>query len=444
MATRAETGVVNLAGLVQGIVVVTFPAASTIFTSRHFYGLSDSQYGVMFLPMVVVGIVTSLLGARLARRISTKGVYLAGLACSLVAIGLLLISALFDSDQGVAYPLLLTGTAFVGAGFGLTVPVLNIYAAVFHPDSEDSAVLVLNALLGLGTVLAPVFVAVFVRLGFWWGLPVLSGMLIAGLLGVSARLPLRAGTPAAGGAGPGPHRRHVPRRFWAYAAFIVCYGICETMNGNWSQLEMTRRVGASRAEASLALAAFWAMITIGRIVFAALGRWLPQRLTYRILPFVVVVAFVLTGHLSRGEAAAGIAVFALAGLGCSALVPLTISFGQEELTAMSGAVAGGIFAFYQLGFGIAAFGVGPLERAGVSLPVIFRGTAIVAAVMAGLSFLVVKGVPFERPQRSRSDAARKQLRPVPDHRRGTTPDDCAPRRPGRCAPSSRSRRHRAR
>lgn len=184
---------------------------------------------------------------------------------------------------------------------------------------------------------------------------------------------------------------------------------------------MTRRAGASRAEASLALAAFWAMITIGRIAFAALGRWLPQRLTYRILPFVVVVAFVLTGHLSRGEAAAGIAVFALAGLGCSALVPLTISFGQEELTAMSGAVAGGIFAFYQLGFGIAAFGVGPLERAGVSLPVIFRGTAIVAAVMAGLSFLVVKGVPFARPQRSRSDAARKQLRPVADHRRITPP-----------------------
>jgi hypothetical protein len=50
MATRAESRVVNLAGLVQGIVVVTFPVASTIFTSRHFYGLSDSQYGVMFLP----------------------------------------------------------------------------------------------------------------------------------------------------------------------------------------------------------------------------------------------------------------------------------------------------------------------------------------------------------------------------------------------------------
>jgi len=408
MATRAESRVVNLAGLVQGIVLVTFPAASTIFTSPRFYGLSDSQYGAIFLPMVVLAIATSLLGARLAARITTKGVYLAGLGCGLAAMGLLLVSALFDSDRGVAYPLLLTGTAFVGAGFGLTVPVLNIYAAVFHPDREDSAVLVLNAMLGLGTVLAPVLVAIFVRLGIWWGLAVLSAVLLAGLLAVSARLPLRAGTAAARDTRPGRRRRRVPRRFWVYAAFIICYGICETMYGNWSQLEMTRRVGASRAEASLALAAFWAMATVGRIVFAAVGRWVPQRLTYRILPFVLVVTFVLAGQLSRGDAAAGIAVFALAGLGCSALVPLTISFGQEELTAMSGAVAGGMVAFYQLGFGIAAFGVGPLERAGVSLPVIFRGTAIVAAVMAGLSFLVVKGVPFARPQRSRGDAARRQ------------------------------------
>jgi hypothetical protein len=44
--------VVDLAGLVQGIVLVTFPAASTMFTSRRFYGLSDLQYGAIFVPML--------------------------------------------------------------------------------------------------------------------------------------------------------------------------------------------------------------------------------------------------------------------------------------------------------------------------------------------------------------------------------------------------------
>ena len=39
--TRAETTVVYAAGAVQGIVLVTFPAASTIFTDPGEYDLSD-------------------------------------------------------------------------------------------------------------------------------------------------------------------------------------------------------------------------------------------------------------------------------------------------------------------------------------------------------------------------------------------------------------------
>ena len=50
MASKAERTAVNAAGLVQGIVLVTFPALSTVFTSKNEYGLSSSQYGAMFLP----------------------------------------------------------------------------------------------------------------------------------------------------------------------------------------------------------------------------------------------------------------------------------------------------------------------------------------------------------------------------------------------------------
>ncbi len=387
MASKAERTVIKAAGLVQGIVLVTFPAASAIFTDKSEYGLSSTQYGDMFLPQVALAITASLAGARLARRITTKRVYLLGLACSTISMVLLLASTLVKTNQAAAYPMLLVATAFLGAGFGLTVPVLNTYTSVFNPDSVDRSVLTLNALLGLGTALAPVLVAIFVGLGFWWGLPILSTVLLAGLLLVSLRLPLRAEAEARARA---PGRPGLPARFWLYAAFAVCYGICETMNGNWSQLDMTTRLGASATQASLALAAFWAMVTVGRVLFAAIGRWLPERVTYRILPFVLVGTFLLTGVLSRPHAVAGIAVFALAGLGCSALLPLTISFGEEDLTAMSAAMAGAVIAFYQLGYGIAAFGVGPLADGGVSLSRIFGFTAIVAAVMALLSFIVAR------------------------------------------------------
>jgi predicted MFS family arabinose efflux permease len=150
------------------------------------------------------------------------------------------------------------------------------------------------------------------------------------------------------------------------------------MNGNWSQLDITSlHVRASTA--SLALTAFWAVVTAGRVLFAAVQRWLPSRVTYHGLPFLLAGAFVLIAALPKGSPAAAVAAFGLAGLGCSALLPLTISMGQEKLASRQGVVAGGVIACYQVGYGIAAFGVGPLTSAGVRLPTIFAASAGVAS-----------------------------------------------------------------
>jgi len=388
MATKAEANTVYAAGLVQGIALVTFPAASTIFTSPSQYGLSNTQYGSLFLPQVVTAITTSVLGGSLAARFGTKRVCLAGLFADLASMALLIISVFFTSNQPVAYGLLLAATACLGAGFGLTTPAINTLTAAFHPHRADASVLVLNALLGLGTTLAPVFVAIFVGLGFWWGLPVLSSALLAGLIAVSARLPLRPGapevTPGGGRAGG------IPPLFWVFAAFATLYGFCETMNGNWSQLDMTKGLHATATQASFALTAFWGMVTVGRVLFAKIERWYPPQRTYHTLPFLLAIMFVVIALLPSGTPAAGIAAFALAGLGCSALLPLTISFGQEQLTVMGASVAGGVIAFYQLGYGIAAFGTGPLVDAGVGLPALFGFAAIAAVIMGGLSFALAR------------------------------------------------------
>jgi len=387
-ASRREVSVVYLAGIVQGIVLVTFPAASTIFTDPDQYDLSNTRYGLLFVPQVLTAITASLLGSSLARRSSTKRVYLAGLLAGLVAMVLLLVSQFFESDTAVAFPMLLVATAFLGVGFGLTVPALNTLTAAFHPQGVEKSVLVLNALLGLGTALAPVFVAVFVGLGFWWGLPLTSAILLGLLTAVSVTLPLRTAAPAAREAAP--QQRGIPSRFWVFAAFAVLYGICETLNGNWSQLDMTSKLGASTTEAAVALTAFWAMVTVGRVVFAAIERRVPSRVTYRVLPFVLAGTFVLIGFLSDGDVALGILAFALAGLGCSALLPLTIGFGQEELVSMSAAAAGGVIAFYQVGYGLAAFGVGPLLDHGIELPTIYKLAAFVAAGMGLVSLGVTR------------------------------------------------------
>jgi fucose permease len=382
---------------VQGITLVTFPAAATIFTDPDRYDLSNSQYGAMFLPQVFAAIVASLLGSRLASRLSAKRVLLLGLTANLASMGVLVVSATVSTDTTLAYPLLLLATAFLGAGFGLTAPVLNTFVVVFQPDRADHVVLILNALLGLGTATAPVFVAVFVGLGFWWGLPVLSAVLLLLLLLGASRLPLRAEVPAAA---PTDGTTGVPAQFWLFAAFALLYGVCETMNGNWSQTEMTSEVGASTTSAALALTAFWAMVTVGRLLFGAIGRWVPARVVYHVLPLLLIGTFLLTAELPRDRPELGILVFGLAGLGCSALLPLTISLGQGALSSMSAAVAGGVIAFYQIGYGVAAFGMGPLIDNGTSVAVLYRWTAVVAAGLAVLSFLVTRRRPAARTDRS--------------------------------------------
>ena len=390
MAQRNEIAAVYAAGIVQGVALVTFPAASAIFSSPAYFHLSSTEYGGMFVPQAIMAIASSLMGAGLTRHLGIRRIFLLGLIADLLAMMFLVLSQFVMHHHSLAYGILLIATTSMGVGFGLTVPAINTFAAAFFPNNVDKAVLVLNALLGVGTALAPVFVAIFVGLRIWWGLPVLVGALVLALLLFSLRLPLGGSSPS-GAAEAKKRETKLPARFWVFATFALLYGICETMNGNWASLYMTKKLEASTTLASLALTTFWGAVTAGRILFAAIEKWFPERRTCVVLPFVVAIAFFVISFLPTSHPYLGILAFALAGLGCSALLPLTMSFAEEELTTITASVAGGLIAFYQIGYGIAAFGVGPLQsRAGLELNTIYGGTAIFALVMSALSFVVVR------------------------------------------------------
>ena len=134
MATSTESTVVYAAGVVQGVALVTFPAAGAILTDPAEYDLTSTQYGLLFVPQVVTAITAALLGASLSGRFGTKRVLLAGLAAGLAAMTLLLVSQFFIDDQALAYGLLLVATGALGVGFGLTVPTLNTLTAAFHAE----------------------------------------------------------------------------------------------------------------------------------------------------------------------------------------------------------------------------------------------------------------------------------------------------------------------
>src|SRR5262245_47627112 len=110
MAQRGEVIDIYTAGMVQGLALVTFPAASTILTSPQHYGLSSTAYATLFVPQAAMAVAASLLGARLIRHFGIKRIFLIGLTANLLSMALVLLSQFAISNAPVAYGILILAT----------------------------------------------------------------------------------------------------------------------------------------------------------------------------------------------------------------------------------------------------------------------------------------------------------------------------------------------
>jgi fucose permease len=379
-ATRFETVLLFVAGLVQGLALVTFPAASTILTSANGFGLSGTQYGAMFIPQVALAILASAGAATIARRTSLRTVLMLGVCGDLLAMALLSASPLLQGTPA-AFILLCAATGALGFGFGATVMALNTLVEGLFPRSADTAVLVLNALLGTGTALAPLLIALFTGLGLWWGLPLLTTALLAAILLATLRAQLRLAYDAAASGGG------LPARFWLYAAAVLLYGVVETLCGNWATLYLATQRAVPASGAAFALTAFWVAVTLGRVAIAALERVVAGRWIYLALPLLLAAAFQVVAAAT--SATLGILGFALAGLACSGLLPFSISFAGAEFPRRAATMSGTLIAIYQMGYGFAAFGVGPLRQAaGLSYAAIYADAGLVALLLAAVAWAI--------------------------------------------------------
>jgi len=392
MKRPTRLGLIYTIGVAQGLALVTFPAASVIFTSPKGYDFSATRYGLMFLPQVVMAILSSSAAPRLARRWDLKRVLLLGLGGNIAAMLLLAVSRLVSTDSGAAFGVLVVATGALGFGFGATLMALNTLAEQLSPGREDRAVLTLNALLGTGTALAPALVALFAALGGWWLLPLSVAFLLVGLLFRAVKQQLQIPRDGPRGVTIAPRAGKLPHEFWLFASAVFVYGILETLNGNWATVYLVSERGVSSQAASWALTAFWAMVTIGRVLFAAVSTKVSERAIYLALPFLLAIGFLVVSRV-EGEAG-GLGAFGMTGLACSAFFPLSISFAGREFPALSSLTSGELIAFYQLGYGVAAFGSGPLrDHAGYSFSTIFAGAGALAVGMGMLSIPIVRHLP---------------------------------------------------
>lgn len=344
-----EVALVYAAGLVQGLALVAFPAASDIFTSPDFHDLSSSEYGSLFLPMVVAAILASTLSGPAARRMTA-----------------------------------------LGLGFGSTLTALNALAMAYFPKHPERALTALHALLGTGTALAPLLVALVSRLGAWWALPAVVAAVLGLLVAGGVTLPLAPAAAADGIDAREPiDLAGAVRVLGLFVTAGIVYGIVETIFANWAVIYLREDAGVSVRSAGYALTAFWAMVTAGRLLVAAVGGWLSPKRVYVTLPGLMIAAFLWIASVDG--AAGGIGAFALAGLACSAFLPLSIGFAQACHRNLAEIVSGVMIAAYMLGFGIGSYGLGPLrEAAGIPLATLYAWSAALAILLMGIALVLAR------------------------------------------------------
>ncbi len=395
MARRAQIGIVYGGGLVQGLALVSVPAAATILTSADGYGLTSSQYGSIFLPLFAGSVLASLLAPALARRRGLKSVLVTGFAANGAAMAVFALSATMTGVPATAYAMLLAATGLLGIGFGATLTAINAFAAGFFPNRSETAVTALHTLLGTGTALAPLIVALLVKGGQWWLLPLAIALAAAVLimLALTQELRIAAEDDAGASLGAWAVARTLPLRSWVWIAFALLYGICETLFGNWGTVYLHQQRSLPPATANLALAVFWASVTIGRLLVAVASTRIPPTAILRLLPVLITMALVCVAVASGPTI--GVLAFAFAGLACSACLPLSIGTASSETPRFVETISGWMVAAYMIGYGIGAFAVGPLRQAGeLQLSAVYFGATAIGAAMVFLSLVLA------RPQRS--------------------------------------------
>ncbi|HEX5287251.1 MAG TPA: MFS transporter [Streptosporangiaceae bacterium] len=334
--------------------------------------------GILLIPGIAASVISSAVTGRL--RLS---------AGPLVAASTLLITlALAAEALAPSMWVLTVGTVLFGVGFGTLDTALNAHAAR-HFGARD--INWMHASYGLGATLGPLLVTALLSAGRSWrqvyGLMafVLAVLAVVHALArrrwqppASAPAPRPAGTPApppaaSAVAPPAPPVRR-PAGALASLNFIAVETGIESGAGVWGYQFLTSGRGLPPAVAGVAVAAYWAMMCVGRVVLGPVA----ERLGPARVLAAAVVGLPLGAMLMAvpGPGALAVAGLLLLGLAAAPVFPLfTLTTGTTRMVSLQVAASavGGAAIPAGLGLLLGAAGPGLLAPALLALGLAVAG-----------------------------------------------------------------------
>ncbi|MBC7945397.1 MAG: MFS transporter [Burkholderiales bacterium] len=350
---------------------------------RAMHGFSDAQYGAIFLPQVVAAVIGAVGGGVLAQRIGLKALLVLALLANTLSQALLAASSGMAADT--AYAIVLAGTASLGLGFGLSGAPLNSFPPTFFPERRNTAVVALHTLLGLGLMAGPLLAAW--TMDRWLRFPLsllvvcLAVAIVVALTSFpddraterstrKARQNKQGDRQSESDAAPAPQRSTV---FWLFMTIAVLYAFAEGTFSSWVAIYLQQTKQLPETTAAAALSAFWGALVAGRLLVSVIVVRVAAERVWQTLPVIMILAFLLLPYVD--SPASSIALFALAGLACSAFFPLTMALVSRQFDQHVAWVSAMLTAALMLGVGLGAFAIGAL-RNWLTLEQLYRVSAV--------------------------------------------------------------------
>lgn len=373
---------VYAATFLQGLAIISFPGLSAVLKGD--LGLSDAAYGSLFLPQIALAIVGAGAGGVLARRLGLKVLLVVAMLANALSQLCLALAGAAGPDWTLA--VLMTATGCLGLGVGLFGAPLNTYPTLLFPRRADAALVAAHTVIGAGFAVGPFAAGLVGNGGPWQAYPAAMVVLLlaAATAGALVRLPQEAPKQAAAGAASAtPLQRSA---FWILVAIAVLYAFAEGTFSNWAVVYLTEEKDLADRLATAALSAFWAAMVAGRLIVSAVLVRLPGMPFWLGLPVLMVAAFLALPAVDG--AAAAIAVFAFAGVACSAFFPLTVSVATHRFPADVSLVSALMIAAVMAGVGLGTFLIGALSEV-LSFADLYRLSALYPAAALVLALVSV-------------------------------------------------------
>ncbi|MCA9789262.1 MAG: MFS transporter [Cyanobacteria bacterium HKST-UBA05] len=370
----------------HGVAMISFAASSGVLKGMHHF--SDTLYGTLFIGPVAMAIMGSMLGGTWARSVGLKPMLAASLTTATLALAGLGVMAAVPTP--LAIPVAVAATLLMGLGYGLAAAPLNTYPGLLTPAHASNTLVAMHTCFAGGLALGPAMVSVLISHGQWPLFPQLATLAGLVLLVLCLVVPF----PSPANHSPEAHQPDIhwladpshparQRLFWGFVLMAFLYAMSEGTFSNWAVLYLSDNKHYPMPMATLALSLFWASLAATRLLVAILLNWVSARHLWQGLPLFIVLALLLIPLTQTVPTT--LAGYVLAGVGCSAVFPLTMELCIERFASHTPWAASVVTAALMAGVGVATFALGPLQHL-APLDTLIQGSVVFPLAMMALAW----------------------------------------------------------